>query len=94
MKKVQSKVALKDSATICPPIWINYFQSLIIMYQNTKLTSADARNIFARACFIELDRDFVSPKSSRIGRWGGSLLTRKLPRKNRLNGSIRGKKKH
>lgn len=43
-------------------------------------TSADARNILARACFIELDSIFVSPKSSKIGRWGGFLLTRKFPR--------------
>lgn len=42
-------------------------------------TSAAARNIFAKACFTELESNFVRPKSSKIGRWGASLLTRKLP---------------
>lgn len=45
------------------------------MYQ----TSADARNIFAKACFKEGDSPFVRPKSSKIGRCGGALLTRKFP---------------
>lgn len=43
-------------------------------------TSADAKNIFATVCFMELESNFVNPKSSKIGRCGCDLVTRKLPR--------------
>ncbi len=42
-------------------------------------TSAQARSIFASACFLENDRVLVRPKSRRMGLNGGSLLTRKFP---------------
>lgn len=60
----------------------SYFRfSLHVSYKRKEMlqTSAHAKNIFASDCFIELESDFVSPKSSKIGRCGASLLTRKFP---------------
>ncbi len=42
-------------------------------------TFAQARSIFTSACFLEIGRLLVRPKSRRMGLKGGSLLTRKFP---------------
>jgi len=58
--------------------WVKHFN---IWLHKLSQTSADARNILASACFKECEIFFVSPKSSKIGRCCGSLLTRKFPAK-------------
>jgi hypothetical protein len=50
-----------------------------LLSQELKLTSAQARSIFASACFLVNVKVFVRPKSRRMGLKGGSLLTKKLP---------------